>query len=134
MITKDQIGTMTKEELLSADFREVWTCMLDMAWETAYKPTYDKVLAMFEPNVGVWAQRVRQSYDTKDEGIGDLVSLFDKEPALVKIMCWSRLTGCGIDQIDYAKYVHRHFARSILNLFGEPQDDGSTVIRNTRVR
>jgi len=133
MMTAEQIGSMTKEQLLAVDFREVWPRLLDMAYETAGRPTYDKVLAMFEPTVSQWATRVRQAYDTKDDKIPDLVTLFNKEPAIVKIMCWSRMTGVGIDEIDYAKYVHRHFARSLLDLFGEPMPDGSTIIRNTRV-
>jgi len=120
MLTYDQIAVMTKEQLLSTNFRDLWGPFQDMECSTnpVHKEASLKIKEMFAKPVDHWTQRIRLAYDTKEEGVAALASAFSKEPALIQIMVWGRVTGGGIDQIDYAKYVHKHFANAILNLFG----------------
>lgn len=122
MVTKEQIVGMTKEQLMSVDFREVWPQLQDMEYMTQFKADYDRIKEMFLGSAGHWAQRIRQAYDKKEEGIDVLVLVFSREPALTQIFAWSQCTSIGIDDIDYCKFVHKHFASPILNLFGTVKD------------
>jgi hypothetical protein len=120
MLTNEQVAAMSKEQLVAANFRDVWGSIQDMEYTTAFKDDYARIMALFEQPTSHWAQRIRTAFDKRDEeGVAALVPVFAREPALVQILTWSRMTNCGIDEIDYAKFVHRHFAAAILALFGE---------------
>jgi hypothetical protein len=116
----DQVVAMTKEQLLAADARDVCCLLQDMAFVGEHKADFERIQTMFAGPVEYWVNRIRQAYDNKEEGVPALVAVFSKEPGLIQILTWQRVTNIGIDEISYAKFIHKHFATPILRLFGTP--------------
>ncbi len=117
MLTNEQIVVMTKEQLLSVDFKELWPSFQDMEY-TKFKDDKIRIVALFEGQVSEWAAAFRKAFDTKEVS-DELYLTFAKEPALIKLMVWSRLTSGGIDEIEFAKFIHHHIADIIIvDVFG----------------
>lgn len=74
-----------------------------------------------------WAQR------QTDEQIRPLVENFEMAPAEVILAVWCRLTAQGVDQIDKAKYIHRHCARGVLCVFGVPMGEAGIGITPRKI-
>ena len=118
MLTNEQIAAMSKEELISVDFRELWPNLQHMYDDLKSREAHTRIVSMFDGTVNEWAGAFRKGYDSKSD-MGELVSAFSKEPALIKLMTWSRMTSQGINQIDFAKFVHKHLADIIVfDVFG----------------
>lgn len=54
-----------------------------------------------------------------------------KLPAELRISFWTKLTKHGIDKLEIARSVHKHCAKSILDVFGVPMGEaGVGVVPN----
>lgn len=67
-----------------------------------------------------------------DDQQGQNVSaIMTKLPDELRISLWSKLTAQGIDKIELAKSIHKHCAKTILDVFGVPMGEaGIGVIPN----
>ena len=115
-LTKEQVLGMSKDQLLADDFRSVMEVYLeDYGTET---PVRDHVNSYFGKTIDEWEQRVRHAFKAGYDNMDADVAALAKEPGLVQVLIWSRLTNRGIDELDFIKYVHMHFAKTILEQFG----------------
>lgn len=126
MITTDQLLQMDRERLCAlsiSDFQGVI--------EEHYGAD-DPVLCHIDRTLDCWVSpyvnAVKRAFNDQSD-LTDTVKVFEREPPVIQIWTWRVLTNLGIDQIDYAKFVHRHLARSILKLFGEPVDHAQGIVR-----
>lgn len=131
-LTRDSVLAMSREQILAEDFRDIMDVyMADYGSESTVR---DRINSIFTEVVS-WQQQAREAFVTKrsDADMADMAARLGKEPPIVQILAWSRLTNQGVDEIEFARFVHKHFANTILSIFGMPVLDRSAlgVIPNT---
>jgi len=68
-------------------------------------------------SIKTWVAEVEEAYADKRD-MTDLIARFTAEPDETKIAIWAVLTTPGIANIEFAKFVYRHFSRPVLAIFG----------------
>ena len=115
MLTAEQLLTMSLEQLLAVPFKDFLHIFQgDDQVERVEAHVETLLCSAVEP----YLTDVRIAFDKKLP-MTDLVQRFEKEPSAVKLQAWRKLTLTGMNQIDYVKFIHAHFAIVILSLFGD---------------
>jgi len=113
-LTKEQVLGMSREQLLAEEFRDISSIY------SMHDEVEEHLYSVFADPVSLWFKTVEEAYQTKRTDMANLIESFKKEPSIIQLLAWSNLTRHGIEHIEFAKFVHRHFAEAVLCLFGDP--------------
>jgi hypothetical protein len=117
MLTTEQVLKMDRAQLCAHNSQEIQNVLGE------HYGSDDAVIChiteVLSSSTTPYVKAVHEAFERQGD-LTSIIPVFEKEPAMVQLWTWRELTNVGIDQIDYAKFVHKHLARSILKLFGTP--------------
>lgn len=121
LLTRDQLTTMTCDELCALEYEHVYESVRDLALSyVEEKALMDALAATLQPRIQPHVDAWITAYSSKRQDVKGLVEAFDKEPSIVKIMTWCKLTQAGAQELERARFVHKHLVWSVLSAFGQP--------------
>jgi hypothetical protein len=115
-LTKESIVAMTLEEIRALPLPQAYKELDASLGDSSYRVFYDR-LTELNPELDKIVSAARDNLMSPFGDPATFVCVVSALSPIEKVYVWSRLTSNGIDDIAFAKAVHKHMAMMILEIF-----------------
>lgn len=117
--TLEDINAITLEDLQSPLNNEWTDGVMKLSWSAEMSAAYELHVSSLAPEVDILVNEIKDKLKenlSTDETFDKIRQLSPK----LLLRAWVLLTGVGINNLELAKFTHKHLACDVLKLFDRP--------------